>query len=356
MFLNLFYFILLSAVSFGVSTPFFAYTAKNTYTKYTFSRDPWIYIWALSLILTTATYFFTPDFNDTIANISYTRILITFVLSAFIYMAHLFETEKLEYLIIAASSAFIAYLIPNDTLIFEGNLPLFTERLIIFCIIFFITFFAKVLNGMSAIFAIFMLTGLFGICLVSLIAGLPLAFGFVAATLSGIWLGFIRYNWYPSEIALNDGACTSAGFLLSNFFLFASQEFAGPSMCILCTYLIAETLLVLTRRYILRIKEPDFYNNSAYFLSYTKDIDIDAILVAIYKIGAINIIFAGFQIYAPNAFSLPVFSLVINLWLLNMMYNASEKTLSIKQTKNALVQDVKDGIQNIKNSLTKDKK
>lgn len=356
MFFNLFYFIVLAALGFCAITPICMYLKKNIISEYKLKNDVWIYMWILSFIFTTALYFLLPNFNDLISEIKYIRIFLAFILSAFIYAAHLLEMRKTEFFVICLSSAVATFLIPNNILVFEGNIPFIADRLIIFAGIFLITFFAKILNGMSAVFALFMLTCLLGISLISLLEGLPLAFGFIAFALTGIWLGFLRYNWYPSELFLTDGACTSAGFLLANFFVYSCQEFAGSSMLILCAYLISEIIWVVTRRYIFRIKEPDFYNNTSYFCAYLKDITVPAILVAIYKIGIINIIFAGFQIYSPNMFSLPVFSVVVNMWLLNTMCNASESKLSLKDVNKAFIQDIKDEVSNIKQSLEKDKK
>ena len=194
-----------------------------------------------------------------------------------------------------------------------------------------------------------------GICLISLIGGLPFSYGLLASGWLGMWLSFLKFNWYPSEIYLNDGACASAGFLFGYFILCGVQEYAGSSLIILLTYLVAEILWVVVRRYILRIKEPEFYNNTAYFVCYYKDINIYAILIAIAKIGVVNVIFSAFQVYAINAFTIPAFMIIINLWLLNVLYRANDEEVGFKKANEILIEDIKDGLKTITTSLKKGK-
>ena len=355
MFLSLLYCLGISFTSFAVLIPLFAWLGKNLTGQYEIKKDVWIYMWLFSLALISGLYFFLPDFKDVIVTINYSKILMMFGLSAFIYIAFLLELNWLFYLSMIISAAVVTWLLPSDMAIFENKVPLLAERLIIFSSLLALTFFTKILNGMSAIFGIFVLTVLLGICVISLIGGLPVSYGILAAGLSGMWLYFLRYNWYPSEIYLTDGACSSAGFLLGCFILCGAQELAGPSLISLLVYLVAEILWVLIRTYILRIKEPEFYNNTAYFTCYKKDISVSAILVAISKLGLINIIFATFQIYAINPFTIPVFMVVVNLWLLNILFRANDEEVGFKQANKVLIEDIKDGLKTIGDSFKKGK-
>ncbi len=353
--LNALYFCILGTVCFLISLPIFIYISKNNFPEYKISKDPWVYMWGGSFFVVSVLYFVLPDMQDIIVNVEYRNIFISFILAALIYVAYVVEIKWLLSSLIVISAAVVTYLIPDNVLIFENQIPFIYDRLIVFSAILLVTFFSKILNGMSAIFGIFMLTGLCGSVLVSLVGGLPLSYGFIASALAGLWLAFLRYNWYPSEVELSDGACCSASFLLSCFFLYASCEFAGPSMLILSTYFIAEILWCVVRRYVLRLKETYLYNNTAYFSSYMKDISISAILISVIKIGIVNVIFATFQVYAINSFSIPVFSLVVNLWLLNMLYNAGEKELTFKETNEAIINEVKNSIKTIGDTFKKGK-
>lgn len=355
MFVFLLYFLGITFASFLGLMPLFSWLGKNLTGQYLIKKDVWIYMWFFSLSLVSGLYFFLPDFNDTVFNINYNTILMFFGLSAFIYIAFLMEINWLFYLSMAISSALVTWFLPSDIVVFENNIPLLAEKFIIFTVIFAVTFFARILNGMSAIFGIFALTVLLGICVISLIGGLPISYGILAAGLSGMCVSFLKFNWYPSEIALTDGACSSAGFLLACFILCGVQELAGPSLITLLVYLAAEILWVLVRSYIMRIKEPEFYNNTAYFTCYYKDVSIPAILVAISKIGLVNIIFAAFQIYAINPFSVPLFTLVVDLWLLNILLRANDEELGFKQVNKVLIDDIKDGLKTIGNSFKKGK-
>ncbi len=353
MLLNMIFFFGLLTFTFLLSMPIFLRISKNNNPEYSLKKDSWLYLWGLSFAIVSILYFLLPDYNDIIVTVKYINIATIFILSAFIYLAFLLENNTLLHTITIISAAIATYLIPDNVVIFNSYIPLIAERLIIFTVVFLFTSFAKILNGMSAIFTIFILTGLVGTSIISIVGGLPLIFGFTASALSGIWLGFLRFNWYPSELRLTDGACASAVFLLTNFFLYGTFEFSGPSMLILSSYLIAETIWVIVRRYLWHIKEPDLFNNTAYFTSYTRDISIDAILVSIIKIAIVNIIFACFQLYSTNPISIPFFSIIVNLWLLNILYNACEENLSIKETNVAFLQEIKSGLDTIFNRRKK---
>ena len=354
MVLNLLYLIGLLTTGFLLSLPVFIYTSKNNYNTYSIKKDVWIYMWILMLISVCGLSLVMPDFYDIIVPIKLKNILIPFVLSAIIYIIYLLETNWLLYLTIALSSAVITFTTPENLVLFE-NIPFYADRLIIFSSLFIITFFSKILNGMSAAFGIFVVTILCGICLLSLIGGLPLSFGFVCGLICGIWIGFLRYNWYPSEVYLNDGACTSAGFLIGCLFLYSSFEYATGSILVLGSYLWTEILLVLSREYVFRIKETDFYNNTSYYVCYTKDIPVHSILISLSKIGVINVIFAGFQVYSSNEFSLPVFTIIADLWLINTLFHASEENKSFKQINQSVFDDVKSNFKSIKDTFTKGK-
>ena len=86
-----------------------------------------------------------------------------------------------------------------------------------------------------------------------------------------------------------------------------------------------------------------------------KDISAQAILVSVVKINLINLIFACFQIYAPNMFSLSLFTIIVNLWLMNILYHASDERLTLGQTNKAFMSEIKSGLKTIANSIKKGK-
>ncbi len=354
MFLNLLYCIGLIGVGFICSLPMLYSLSKTISFEYTVKKDVWTYMWLLSLVFVLGLYFILPDFHDMIHEFECGKTLVVFILSAFIYVAFLIEVRWLFYVTMAISSAIVTFLFPDTGLIFEGYLPFWVEKLIVFTFVFFITFFIKILNGMFTIFPIFVLSGLLGMSFISMLGGAPLFFGLLASLLIGMWLAFLRFNYF-GEIALNEGACASAGFLLAVFFVQGAIELSGPSMLVLLSYLVAEVLWVLIRRFLWRIKEQELYYNTAYFVCYTKDITSHAIIVSIVKIGIINVIFSCFQLYAPNPFSIPVFALAVNLWLLNILYHASENNLSFSRTNENFFEELKNEFNVVKETLKRRK-
>ena len=78
-------------------------------------------------------------------------------------------------------------------------------------------------------------------------------------------------------------------------------------------------------------------------------------MVSIVKIGIINVIFSCFQLYAPNPFSIPVFALAVNLWLLNILYHASENNLSFSRTNENFFEELKNEFNVVKETLKRRK-
>lgn len=356
MFLNLLYVFLLVFLGYILIRTVLFWVQKSSVmpSDYNILKDPWIYMF-LFMTAGLAGLPFLPDFQDSIFPLDSLFLWLPAVLALVIYVVFLLEIDWLFYLMVLVSSSILVAAVPDSVNFFDGVLPFWTDRFAAVIIIFVMVGGAKILNGMSAIFGIFMLTVVFGSVLLGLIGGIPLPLAFLSAFWSGIWLGFLNLNWYPSRISLNDGACASAMFLTIWLLLCSTMELAGASCLALIAYFVAECLWVFVRRCIFNLKEADLSGNTAYMSVYRRNIDIPAVDVAVAKIGVINIIFAVFQLYSPNAYSIPLFILLVDLWLLNLLYNANEENKTINQINREFMNNVKEGLDSIKNSFKKGK-
>lgn len=354
---NLVYVLILTLAGFTASRLAFALINPETeQSDYSFRKDPFVALYLLMAAGIAAIYFFGPAFSDFIFPMTSLAVFLPLIFAALIYGIFLLEMDGLFNIAVIVSALAVAFLLPEKALVFEGLLPWGADHLLAAFILAVIALGAGVLNGLSGVFGLQCTAVALGISAVALIGGLPMVFGLWGAYLGGVWLGFINFNWYPEKIRLNRGACVSAAFLLGCTALRGAAEFSGPSMLILEMYFIAELIWIVTHRYVFNQRRPDWADNASYMSVFESGVTVPAINVAVAKIVAVNIILGCFQLFAPNAFSIPLFALLVNLWLINLLNNAAAgEENSLKAANRALVKNVKDGLKEIKESLKKDK-
>lgn len=324
--------------------------------EYCFHKDPWIYMFVLNAAVLSGVFFFSPDFYDAVVRLTFAPIGVLLVLALLIYIAFLLESDGLLYLTLSAASVALVFMVPENVLIFDGLLPYWADRLIIAGLIFVFCVSAQWLNGLSDIFAMQSIALTIGLWMVSIAGGVSHILGFAGAGLAGIWLGYMNFNRYPTGVMINNGACISAAFIFSGLLLDGTLELAGPSMLILAMYPLTEIVWALVRRYVFGVRQRDWSENTAYMSIADKGIEAGNIGIAIGKIGAVNVVLACFQLFSINGFSIPLFAFAVDLWLLGMLYNADEGKKSIKEVNQDFVKNIKEGLNNIKQSMKKGKK
>lgn len=323
--------------------------------EYTFLKDPWLYIFFLTGVGLLAIFFLMPNFNDVVVPLTITPLGVLLGLSLLIYVVFLLEEDWLFYLVLAGASLVLAFMIPDEVLLFEGLVPLRVDRLIVAAAVFIFTSLAQWLNGLPNIFTIQCLTITIGLFVMALVGGVSQILGFAGACLAGVWLGLFNLNQISGTGILNNGACAAAAFVFSGLLIDGALEMAGPSMVILIMYALSEGMWSIVCRYILGIKRLDWSDNTTYMSVADKGASIDAINTAVIKIGLVNVMLAGFQLFAVNAFSIPLFALAVNLWLLSMLYNADNKKQSLREVNRDFVSNIKEELKEIQQSFRKGK-
>ena len=360
MFMNLLYMLLLISGGFSLSRILLTFCRQDpdVVPEYKIKTDPWIYLLGLTIVGLSLLQYFLPDFDDVIVAVSGLHLLVVLTCAALIYLIFLLELEKAFYIAILGSCIAITFMQPADRLLFEGLLPFWLDRMFMVFVCFIVATGMGFLNRMYGIFSLQGLTVAFGLLLIALIGGIPLYLGFFGAWLAGIWLGFLNLNWYPGQVYLNQGACASASFVFAALLLQGSVEMAAPSMLILIMYFLTEALWALVRCFVLNVKAAELSDDTAYMTVFKNGLSIPVIGIAVVKISVVNILLAGFQLYAGNPYSIPLFALIVNLWLLNILYNVSqgEEELTVKETNRKIISDISNGLQKLKKKVKKDKK
>jgi len=324
-----------------------------TGSSYSFRKDMWVYMTLLSAAGIIGIYYFSPDYADSLIGLSPKTMALVLFLSFLIYFAFLLETSWLFYAVTAAASLGTTFLWPDSALAFEGFLPPLADHLSAALLLFIFTVSVKLLNGVPGIFSIFAITICGGAALIAAIGGMPLILGFIGAYWAGLWLGHLNVC---DHVRLNNGICASMGFLLGWILLSGCVELAGSSMLVLSMFLFAEICWALWHRFIFNDKKIDLSENTAYGMAYEKGLTEAAIRISVGKIGIVNTIFAGFQLFASNFYSVPIFVFLANIWLLNILSNVGLNDYSLQETNRQLIKSVKSGIADFKKSFSKRKR
>lgn len=324
--------------------------------NFKFYQESWLYLGGLSIIGMLGIFYFMPDMQDIIVPVNAYELPIICFLAVLIYFMFLFDVKWLYYSTILFSVAVMVGFVPEDYAVFGNMVPFWAERLILFAVIAVWVLGLRNLNGLSGIFGVNAVAVTLGIAIIAFVGGMPLYLGMMGLFLAGIWLGFLNLNWYPSKVFLSSGSCTATAFLLAWILLKGTLELAGPSVVILMMFFIAESLWILIQRYIFNVKAPDWTENTVYFHAFEQGVNVAAIGVAVAKICIINMIFAGFQLLAANAYSFPIFTLVVNAWLLGILYRVDEGKKTLKEINREVFKNVKEELANVKKNINRGKK
>ena len=332
----------------------FSQTGASNQEIYKLYRDSSIVLALLIFGGVAAIFYNMPVKFDVVAPAAGYVLPVIFALAAMVYIAFWLENKMLLNAVILLASWSMAMMMP-DNIIFEGLLPIWADKIIAAAFVFIFVSSAKNINLLAGIFGIQAATITVGTALLALFGGLPMYLGVIGAYLAGVWFGFLNLNWFPSKVYINSGTCAAAAYVLAWVILQGASELAAPSMLILCMYFITEAIWALGQRFIFNVKSNDFAENTASYIAFAKGLETAAIGVAVAKINAVNLILALFQLYSANVYSVPLFTFLIDLWLLGILHNVDSKNKTLKEVNQEFVKGLKDGLRNVKKSLNKNK-
>lgn len=311
---------------------------------YTFKYDAWAYMLAFISFISISATFLMPTLYDQIVPLSVWSVITTILSAATLYIVFMLDISWLLNLAVALAVGVLILFLPQENVLLPTEFSPVLDKLCLFALFTFLTRAATILNSKSSIFLIYALTICLGIIFISLLGGAPRLLGVLAAIIGGVSAGFFNLNALHEKIALNTGACISAAFLLSALLLDLCVEYAMPSAFILILYLPVEVVWSLSNKYLRQRKNNTLTDETIYNKLYARHCALAAIWIALGKIGAVNIILACFQLYAPNRFSLPFFTILLDLWLLNRLFNAFEPPITLKSANKQFIEAVKQGI------------
>lgn len=326
-------------------------SGQNIYKVY---KDTSVWLALLIFGGVAAIFYNAPVKYDIVAPVAGYVLPIIFALATVIYVSYWFANSWLLNALVLTASAAMAMIL-TDNIIFEGILPVWADKIIAAAVVYILVISAKNINLLAGTFGIQAVAITIGAALLALLGGVPIYLGIIGAYLAGVWLGFLNLNRFPSKVYLNGGACMAFAYVLAWIVLQGACELAAPSMFILCMYVVSESLWALAQRIVFNVKNNEFSENTASYSAFEKGLEVTAIGVAVAKINIVNLVLALFQLYSVNTYSVPLFAFLINLWLLGILYNVDDDNKTLKEVNREFVQSFKDGLDNIKKSLKKNK-
>ena len=246
--------------------------------------------------------------------------------------------------------------------------PIYISSVIILSLLYFITpkeddfihdfsalelFVPLLLAGICYVLTLFTQTAKFLIIL-SLFDAAPAFYGLTGLALLCINGSFLAYNWFPAKITLSNNSCKIFGFMLGGIMTFAGSENLAPCFAIILTIFALELLQSIFKKLSLRNRYADLNTNTICYQAHISGLTPNQVCFAIFKVQILFIILGCFQAYLPNNYSLPIASLFLAAWFLNKLKNWDEPTQSLKEINQEFVSDLRQNINDIKNSLKRD--
>lgn len=315
---------------------------------------PLVVLLPISIIAFVTPFFLISEKQDFIYTLSIEEILYFSLTAGLIYLAPwINNSAKFKYSLLAIASVVGCMLLPSDFYIIPDT-NIYLNKAIFALILFAFSGLFYNLNGIDGIFSVQTAGIAVGVFVLSLLNGVPQLLGSYGLSLFAVFLAFLIFNWYPAKLKLNSAECTSIGFLLCWLLIRTSYEGSGPCAVIFCLFFICEMLVAFGKKMTLRAEFSNLTANTSYYQVNLSGFPPSAVANNIIRLQIVLLVLGCFELYAPNSYSIPIFSLIITFWYLSRLKNWQTPNKSIKQLNQDFVGDIKKGIDNIKDQVGKD--
>lgn len=291
-------------------------------------------------------YFIWPHHSEFITNLYVWEIPSLAVISAGTYIL-LQKFPRYWLLILLLGAELGSFTLPTDGLIFGEESSFWLDRaaLIAFWVIYGYCF--SWLNTTDGIIGIQSLSLFIGICLLSLIGAAPNFMGIISLCGIGIFAAWQLFNGYPARLRLSKAQSWSIGFILGWLTLKTATEGAGS--CLLCfnMFFIYQIIVCVIRFFTLKpsCAKPAF--NSDFYRVGLSGLNPAEISTAVSKLMILLIIFGGFSAFSPNAYSVPLFSLMTCIWFFYRLQHWRESIPTLKEINTNIIKDIKTNVSGI---------
>lgn len=293
--------------------------------------------------------------QDFIYNLSWANILLPLLGSALIYVSWRFvRSAHIATLMMFFCSA-SAYFFQPDEFSIASTIAPWLSGLLLCLGLFFFTFFYPYISGIDGILGLQTASIGLGIFALSLLGGVPTLLGGFGLSLGAIFCAFLIFNWYPAKLSLTKGGAHAIGFIIGWLMLCGTYEGSGPAVIIFAMFFVVEILSALLKKMTLRPEYANLTANTNCYEANLSGFPPSSISANIFRLLLILLMMGCFELYAPNAYTIPLFTMVVTIWYLSKIKNWQTSGKTIRELNQDLMIEIKNNLNNVKNQINKEK-
>lgn len=304
-------------------------------------RDTFLPFLSLSFLLAVLLWFFNRGNADFLFPLPWFKLPLPFIAAALIYLGGSLRPNLWRQPLLIAVLAAAAVIIGAYPLTPLPGYPAWLNQAILAGILFVSSYAFKYFNGIDGIAAVITQPILWGIFFLAWIGAAPLFYGWLALGMALILLAFLAYNWYPAQISVRTSGWQATGFILGWLSLQCAAEGSGPCMLIFAMLPLTELVVALLKKLTFLKDYRNIIVNTFYFQTNISGLSPADICRSLLRIEALLVILGCFELYAPNAYSLPILCFIITLWFLNRLLNWQTPDQSLRDINREVITDIK---------------
>jgi len=299
-------------------------------------------------------YFFLPDYQDTLYPISFLSVCCIFISASLITgLSQIIKSEKIRFLTILILCSLNIFILPSD--FSSSTISPLAEKAIFILIWTLFAFLYNNLNNCDGVLNLQSLSISIGLILMSTIGILPILYAYFSGTLCALLIAFNFFATYPAKITLNSSSARCLGFIIGWLCVLATIEGNGSCVIILCMYYIYELTIALLKKLTFKSQFKKLENNTFYSNLAAKGIAPHNIFELISRINLMLLLLAGFQIYSPNTYTIPLISFLMVFWITHQIISPNDNNKNHLLLTTSLLSSLKKSYKETKNLINKDK-
>ncbi len=332
--MDTFIMIAVSVSIFFLSYSWFLFIVRNASSEYHFLeilRQPLAPVLCLGSICFLLAHIVSKGQLDAIVYLPL-RCPVIFILSSFALLILLKKTasNKKQYLIILAFTLINTLCLPSEINITDNILPPLAEKCALALLWSLFAFLYFTLNGVEGVLSLQTLSIALGVMVLFALGMISSLDGFYSCIDIALFLGLMLFTSFPATLKLSVPDCRIIGFFIGWLGILISIEGAGSCFIILSMYYIYETAFALLKRLSFQDQFKRLVNNTFYARLADTGVSPKNICRFISRLNLVMIILACFQVYAPNNYTLIIFSVFMIFWMIG-------KVMSTQETNNHLL-------------------
>lgn len=279
-------------------------------------RIPTVPFMLLGFIGCLAAWFMMPDRNDALFNPSLFLVVTVFA-SAAVLQVVFSRVSSLwgQYAAVFAFCLLNCFLLPTDFSLSDNLIPMVAERFLLALVWSILAFMYNILNDVDGVLTLQSLSVSLGMGLLFIFDVLPAVYGYYSAVFIALFLSFNFFSRYPAAVTLKPADCRILGYLIGWLGILGTVEGDGSCFVILSMYYIYELITAALKKLCLRKKNMRLVDYTFYSQAAASGVPPQNICELVSRANLFMLMLGGFQIYAPNNYTMIIFSFFIIFWV-----------------------------------------